>query len=210
METEAISKKIRWAIAEEERSGQVAAAFRGLALMTGHQPSDQQVADAIDFIREYVEHVPLLMEQGLGAAREAGVGDQMEQVLQSASAYWREPDDCIPDRLGLLGIMDDAYCSLSLIQGVADQFQQQTGRRLLMQDLSRANQGIRTLIGEPVASQLDGLVSSTLGRPNIATLLAALIGGQLPASPVVYNDPMWGTASVDEIVDARLGAMGVV
>ena len=41
----------------------------------------------------------------------------MREVIDDAVRYWQAPSDIIPDRLGLLGIMDDAYYALTLMQG---------------------------------------------------------------------------------------------
>jgi len=209
MQLEDVRKRIQQAVAEEQEGHQIAEALEGLAILTGRRPSPQQIDECGTFVLEYVEHVPLLMKSALRSARRAGVGDEMEQVLQAACAYWSEPDDVVPDhlRLGLLGVMDDAYYSLCLIQAVADHFRQKTGKPLLPQDFTAANRAIRAMIGEPFASMLDARIAAALGQPDTTRWIDVLAAA---GRPVVYNDPIWGNASIDEIVTARLGAMGVV
>jgi hypothetical protein len=68
--------------------------------------------------------------------------------------YFVTPDDIIPDELGLLGLIDDAYLTHCLIQSVSDQYQAQTGFVLMPSDMTKASQIIRSLIGEPQASLL--------------------------------------------------------
>jgi uncharacterized membrane protein YkvA (DUF1232 family) len=208
MRMKGIRRRIREAIEEEQQSHRVAEALCGLALLVGRQPSPQEITRAVTFIREYVEHVPLLMEAGVEAAEEAGIGDEMQEVVGAVRQYWSEPNDLLPDRLGLLGVIDDAYYSLCLIQGVADRFQQQTGSALLPQNFTPANLAMRALIGEPGASMLDMHVASTLGQPSMLETILSMANAGAPT--MAYQDPMWGNASMDEIVDAQLGSMGVV
>ncbi|MBI4499939.1 MAG: hypothetical protein HY700_02140 [Gemmatimonadetes bacterium] len=84
------------------------------------------------------------------------------------------------------------------------------GRPLISLDLSQANAIARHLIGEPFAAQLDMIVGQIMGGPIVHAVFDALyrIGASMPT----FNtpDPIWGNASVDEIVNARLGAMGIV
>jgi hypothetical protein len=67
---------------------------------------------------------------------------------------------------------------------------------------------MRAFIGEPVVSILEQRVGITLANVMMHRLLGQIAsrGFTFPSAP----DPIWGNASMDEIVTARLGAMGVV
>lgn len=210
--TAGVRQQIEAAIDDERRLGRFATLARRVAAVRGASPTDAQIGEAVGFVEGYVRHVPFYMEQGFEAATRAGIGGEMRAALEVALQYWQEPNDVIPDHLGLLGILDDAYVSLCLVQALSTDLSRRTGSPLLAQDLTPANQGVRVLIGEPAASLLDQIIANSLGRPGYAGALEQLLAhaAAFGGSPMVVNDPIWGTASVDDIVNARLGAMGVV
>ncbi len=120
-------------------------------------------------------------------------------------------EDMIPDRLGLLGVLDNAYCSLTLIQGVSDRHEQETGRRLFSPDLEAANEAMRRLIGEPVASQLDMFVGSKFKADPMVQMVRALTavstdgdGLRLPEDPGI-----WGGRRSTRSFGAHLGSVGL-
>lgn len=206
-----IRKKIAKGMKHEKRHHTVANSITALAVQNGRQLTQSQVDEVLAFIKEYIEHVPLFLSEGRKKAKKHNV-QEMESILNSASWYWELEQDVIPDHLGLLGIMDDAYCSLRMLQGLSDQVLHQKGAALLLIDLKPANQGMRNLIGEPAASQLDIIVAEKIGAPNLINAINALAAGAVAAGPIFASgpDPVWGNMSMNEIVDVRLGAMGVV
>ena len=163
----------------------------------------------LEFVREYVEHVPYYLSAGYAAAQQLGISNQMQQMGSELETYWFEANDVIPDHLGLMGVMYDAYASLLLLQSVSDYCQATSGHPLLPQNLTQANQAIRNMIGEPGASHIDGRVGITIAQAMMQNIM-----GQIAANPAFAfgggPDPYWGDASVDEIVNTRLGAMGVI
>jgi uncharacterized membrane protein YkvA (DUF1232 family) len=179
------------------------------ANMMGHNLSTQQVNNTVSFIREYIEHVPVLLEEVELAAKKAGVMNQIRPILQAAEGYFLQPFDLIPDSLGLIGLMDDAYLVHTLMQSLSDHYKQKTGVPLLATDLTQANLLIRVLLGEPTASTLDFSVMNLIQGPNLQSVIQQLIS-LAGSAPMNVPDPMWGNASIDEIVDARLGALGVI
>lgn len=211
MDLNMIRSKISKALKHENRYHTVAEAIVALGAQNGRQLTHAQVDEVLTFIKEYVDHVPHFLIEGRRLARQHGARE-MEDILNSASWYWALEDDVIPDRIGLLGILDDAYFSLSLLQGVSDQSLQTRGVALLPIDLKPANKNMRTLIGEPAASQLDTFIAEKLGAPNLMNAINAIASRFMAAGSIYPTgpDPMWGGASIDEVVNARLGAMGVV
>ncbi len=75
-------------------------------------------------------------------------------------------------------------------------------------DLTQANNFVRNLIGEPQASALDAVIVSAFNRPVVNQFIdfSPLMAPYFVNEP----DPIWGNASMDEIVNARLGSMGYV
>jgi uncharacterized membrane protein YkvA (DUF1232 family) len=208
MSLEAVERMISDALADEQRTGRLANALRERAAAYGRSP---EVRGAVDFVREYVEHVPIYLRGGLEAAREVGRELEMRDVVSAASTYWLAPADIIPDRLGLLGIMDDAYYSLTLMQAVSDRFEEDTGRALFPRNLQAANTSIRRLIGEPAASQIDMYVGTHLNADAMTQMVHALtaISAHRGAFPIPGRHDQWGETKTEDVVQARLGRLGL-
>ena len=77
---------------------------------------------------------------------------------------------------------------------------------LLQIDMTRSNQLIRGLIGEPQYSILDVVVANAVSGPAMQLCLPSLLHS--PFS-ITGRDPMWENAQLDQY-DVQLGAMGVV
>lgn len=209
MRTAEIRSMIQQAISDEERTGRLANTLGQLARQSGANPSEQEVQSAVSFVRQYVEHVPQYLEQGGVVAMQLGLDAEMRQVLRELEDYWFEANDIIPDHLGLMGLMDDAYASFVLLQSLSDYCQAAFGRPLLQQNYTQPNQGMRRLIGEPAASMLEQRVGIIVGNAMMQRRLGQIVNHGFPGfgeSP----DPIWGNASVEEIANARLGALGIV
>jgi len=209
MQTQQIRRMIREAVAIEKDNGILTNALQVFAMSRGIQPSSEQLENTRKFIEEYVEHAPALLDAIDSAARQAGIIDQVKSILEAAEGYFFAPVDIIPDHLGLVGLMDDAYLIHCLIQALSNSYRDRSGNTLLQLDMTQANQFIRSLIGEPQASMLDAGVANVLNAPAIQQSLQSLLSSDSGFN-MADTDPMWGNASMDEIVTARLGAMGVV
>jgi uncharacterized membrane protein YkvA (DUF1232 family) len=203
---------IEEAVVVENNTGNLAGAIRQTAVLRGIQLSPSQVTDLVKFVREYVEHAPALLDQISATTKKAGIFNQVKPILEAAEEYFFAPIDVIPDYLGLLGLIDDAYLTHSLVQAISNIYQTNSGGTLLPLDLTQVNQFIRNLIGEPQASMLDAGVATVLNGAAFQQSLNPFL--QLSPGTMFDMagdpDPIWGNASIDEIVDTRLGAMGVV
>ena len=208
MQTQTIRKMIRKAVAHEFRTGNLEGLVRQYAQSQGHQPSREDIGGVVAFIQQYIEHTPALLDNMAAVAERNGTAGEMMPMLEAAEQYFLSPLDGIPDHLGLWGLTDDAYLAHSLIQALSVTYSQRTGNPLLPVDLAGPNQLIRLLIGEPLASTLDaagaGVVSATAIQQSTDYIC------EFPHPVDLGPDPIWGYASVDEIVDTQLGAMGVV
>lgn len=211
MDVDAVEQQIERAVEDEGHSGRLRRALRDHAGSRGRRVDDADLSGAVGFVVDYVRHVPVLMRDGLETARIAGLEVEMSSVLEAAASYWEMAEDIIPDRLGLLGVLDDAYCSLTLIQGVSDRHEHETGRRLFSPDLEAANEAMRRLIGEPVASQLDMFVGSKFKADPMVQMVRALTAVSLDGDGLrIPEDPgIWGGRPVDEVVQSHLGSVGL-
>jgi uncharacterized membrane protein YkvA (DUF1232 family) len=204
MQLPRIRKQIRQALAHDAKTGTVAQLYCQACRVSGREPTQADVEGAVTFVRQYVEHAPAILEALQTAASEAGVIQQVMPILEAAENYFLQPMDFIPDQLGLVGLTDDAYVVHVLVQKAAGQYEQQTGHRLLplQMDFSQANAMMRTLIGEPVATQLDMAVAQTFVAPQLQDVIRqwSQWNAALPLGP----DPIWGNASINDIVNTKM------
>jgi uncharacterized membrane protein YkvA (DUF1232 family) len=133
----------------------------------GVSASEQAIEQGSRFVLGYIRQVPYMMRIAWTAARNVGLQKEMKEILNMVQSYWIEGDDIIPDELGVIGLMDDAYCSLSSLQAVSDHYQLQTGKYLFPNNLGSANKAMRKIIGEPYATDLDRIVIITLQETGL-------------------------------------------
>jgi uncharacterized membrane protein YkvA (DUF1232 family) len=209
MQTKKIRKRIKEAVVIEKKTGNLTDAIYGLAVLRGVQLSSKDLDEVHKFVQEYIEHAPAIMDQIASEAKRTGIFDEVFPILEAAEQYFFTPMDIIPDNLGLLGLVEDAYLTHSLIQAWSNSHYQQTGKPLIPMDLTLANQIIHGMIGEPQASILDVAVETLVNGPNNQQSFNFFqsLGHKFN---ITGPDPIWGNATMDEIVNARLGAMGVV
>jgi uncharacterized membrane protein YkvA (DUF1232 family) len=209
MQTSRIVELIERASQHERRTRTLGSLIQQFSQLRGIRPSPEQIASTVAFVEDYVRHAPALLELLAAAARRTGAAQEVAPVLDAAEQYFFAPLDLIPDQLGLVGLMDDAYLAHSLIHAASDRYRQRTGVPLLSlpAGLAQANQVIRALIGEPIASQLDLAVVGVLGMPAIQQALAQL---PLMASPLPMGpDPIWGNMSISDRVNHQMGMLGI-
>lgn len=214
MRTEEMKKAVVAALEEESRTHSLAGLVAAMGLRAGNRMEDAQVDEVVRWIAAYAYMAPVMIEKADEAARKAGVSAQIQPLLDESERYWFEAQDFLPDQLGLVGLIDDAYVALSLLQAASERHLSKAGAPLLPVDLTQANAFARQLIGEPIASQLDATLASAKGSPTFLGMLQQLMSmgaGALPfaSGPTQIRDPIWGNASVEEIANVRLGAMGI-
>jgi hypothetical protein len=138
-----------------------------VAERSGKEAGAEDLEKGARFVHAYIEQVPYMMKVAWTAACAVGLEVEMEKVLAMVTSYWEQGDDIIRDDLGIIGLLDDAYCSLSSLQAVSDHFQLQTGKYLFPDNLTTANKVMRKIIGEPYASDLDRLVIRTMQETRL-------------------------------------------
>ncbi|MFT4554488.1 MAG: hypothetical protein ACI9S8_003139 [Chlamydiales bacterium] len=155
----------------------------------GHTPDLGELQDVADFIEIYIQHSPAILLAILKEADKAGVKEKLVPLLNFAGKYFSIRSDVIQDGWGLYGLIDDAYLVHHLIQSFSDLYEGQTGKALLLVRTSDANQFVRTLIGEPDASKLDGIVKEGLNGTDVMNCLRVLVGSNADFGNV--PDPTW-------------------
>lgn len=198
--------------------------LRGRLPAIGIDPDDAERARAIEhFVRGYIMTVPRILEAASDQAQRSGMGERMDEVLGWAEAYWFDESDVIPDHLGLHGLLDDAYCSLRLLEKLSDEAIAARLRPIVDDDLATANWLAYRLIGEPDNAALEHHVAAALGDEGLLGNLARLAehgGGEtrvLPADRQALGEgspievPAWATEAaagvrelqqeVEEIID---------
>ena len=88
MKTKQIRRIIQQAVATEKTTGNLRKAIIGLAVLRGVQLNEPQLNGVIRFIREYIEHVPGLIDQIYAHAKGKGVIDQISSILEAAEEYF--------------------------------------------------------------------------------------------------------------------------
>jgi uncharacterized membrane protein YkvA (DUF1232 family) len=208
MRTAEIRKQIKAALADERRTNRLRGILVQVANIRGSNPSAEVLDGALACIRDYIAHVPASMEAIAAAAPKIGGQAQLQDLLAAAERYWFDALDIIPDHIGLTGLLDDAYYVLSLLHGISEVYRQRTGNILLSPDFAAANAAMRMVIGEPHASLLDASIVAAQQGPSLQDLINRMVRGI--GQPTTVPDPIWGNASIDEIVNARMGALGIV
>lgn len=171
MRTAVDTSQIQSMIEELTADGQTAPELLDLLAVVaerqGTQPSKDQLDNGSRFVMAYISQVPYMMKVAWTAASNVGLEHEMQRILDMVRSYWVEGDDVIPDDLGVIGLLDDAYCSLTSLQAVSDHYRLQTGKHLFPDDLTAANQAMRRIIGEPYASELDRIVIRTMKETGL-------------------------------------------
>ena len=202
MDVDQIRELVEDAIEAELQTGRVAQLVRDLAVRDQREAGPEHVAKTVAFVKDYVRNVPHFMQQASSAAKGTHAEAKLNRVLTAAIAYWAEENDIVPDDLGLIGVMDDAYCSLKILQEISDRFAADTGTPLMTEDLNGANQAIRRLLGAEVGQRLDDYVFAALGDAALVELLRGLVSDQTPPPAPVRT--VWGEQPPDDVIGALL------
>jgi hypothetical protein len=132
----------------------------------------------------------------------------MERIVGMVSSYWQQDDDIIPDHLGVIGLLDDAYCSLSSLQAVSDHFRLQTGKFLFPDDLSAANRVMRRIIGEPYSSDLDRMVINTMLEAQLLDTLKKFASKEKQVD-FANQSTIWNHGPAGNMTMGNLGGLGL-
>jgi len=175
----------------------------------GATPDDAELARGASFIYNYIEQVPYLLTVAWTSARTVGLETEIEGILKMVHSYWIEDDDIIPDSLGIIGLLDDAYCSLTSMQTLSDLFRMQSGKHLFPDDMTAANSIMRKIIGEPYATELDGIISKAVADAKVKNAIKLLAK---PEKQDLYASQatIWSHGPVSELSVGQLHGLGLL
>ena len=210
MDTTPIETMISDLCADADTDPEVHELLASVADQRGIQPSRSDLERGARFVAAYIGQVPYMMKVAWTAARNVGLEAQMQRILEMVRSYWAEGDDVIPDDLGVIGLLDDAYCSLTSLQAASDHYRLQTGKHLFPDDLSQANQAMRRIIGEPYASELDRIVIRTMKETGLVDAVTGLASEEkrlnFAANSTIWSHGPAGHFELDDL--AQLGVLG--
>jgi uncharacterized membrane protein YkvA (DUF1232 family) len=175
----------------------------------GTVAAQKDLERGVRFVRAYIGLVPYMMKIAWTAAHNVGLQDPMSRILQMVESYWIEGNDVIPDELGIIGLLDDAYCSMTSLQSVSDHYRLQTGKHLFPNDLGAANKAMRRIIGEPYASELDRIVIGTMAKTGLVDAVTALASEEKRLN-FTANSTIWSHGPAGEIDLADLEKLGLL
>jgi uncharacterized membrane protein YkvA (DUF1232 family) len=155
--------------------------------------------EGVQAIREFVQATPTVIESTMRAARNAGVVEQVAPIFETALSYMSETADFIPDRLGLAGMLDDAYLIHGLMQEISERHRILTGTPLLPSNNFAMLPHIKRIIGEPIGTRLDVAIVAFARRQNVRDTIDQIvtrIGDAGLAMELPVSVQMPGEASV--------------
>jgi uncharacterized membrane protein YkvA (DUF1232 family) len=208
LDTKAIESMIADLCAGSDTEPELHDLLAAVAEQQGVEPRPEDLARGARFVLAYIEQVPYMMKIAWTAASNVGLEREMRRILEMVESYWAEGDDVIPDELGAIGLLDDAYCSLTSLQSVSDHYRLQTGKHLFPNDLGEANRAMRRIIGEPYASELDRIVVRTLNETGLVETITSLAGEEKRLN-LASNSTIWNHGPAGRIDISSLAALGV-
>jgi uncharacterized membrane protein YkvA (DUF1232 family) len=180
-----------------------------VAQQQGKSVGDDEIDIGTGFVCGYIEQVPYMMKVAWTAACQVGLESEMKRILDTVNSYWIEGDDVIPDELGIIGLLDDAYCSMTSLQAVSDHYRLQTGKYLFPDDLTAANRAMRRIIGEPYASELDRIVIQTMTRTGLIEAVKRMANEEkrlnFESNSTIWNHGPAGEFGVEDLERLGLG-----
>jgi uncharacterized membrane protein YkvA (DUF1232 family) len=209
MNTDQIEQIIASHFADPHASVDLQELLTVVAEREGVQPEMSAVVQGAKFVYNYIEQVPYLLTVAWTSAKAVGLEKEFESVLDMVISYWVEGDDVIPDSMGIVGVLDDAYCSLLSLQTVSDFYQLQTGKYLFPDDLTSANDIMRKIIGEPYATELDNIVNKAMLVAHMKQAVKMLAS---PEKQRLFEKHanIWNHEPVNEVPIAQMAELGLI
>ncbi len=174
----------------------------------GAEPTEAELAHGASFIYNYIEQIPYMLTVAWTSAKNVGLEAEIKSILVMVESYWLEDNDVIPDSMGIIGLLDDAYCSLLSMQTLSDYYQLQSGKFLFPDDLTVANGIMRKIIGEPYATELDTIVAKAVQDAHIKDAVKQLASSEKQAL-FESHATIWNHGPVNELPVDDLAGLGL-
>jgi len=212
MSIQLIRNMITKAVENEKQTNSLAKLVIQMVQNNGKNMNLSQAKGVSQFVITYVSEVPIYMEEGLSNSAQFGIQNEMNSMIGELEQYWKLEQDLIPDNLGLIGITDDAYASMFLLQTLSDSCLSMYNQPLLKLDLKNANNMIRNILGAEIASALEQSVGMTINNNMINQIFNQTYQNILSSGFMFgnFDQSYISQSDIDYEVNTRLGAMGVV
>ena len=209
MNTSQIQKIISRQFADPQSVVDLQKLLKTVAERQGANPDKAELAHGLSFVYNYLEQVPYLLTVAWTSARNVGLEKEVTIILQMVESYWIEDDDVIPDSLGIFGLLDDAYCSLSSMQALSNLYRMQSGKHLFPDDMTAANEVMGKIIGEPYIAQLDELVGNAIRDARVEEAVKWLAS---PEKQKLLDSQatIWNHGPVSQLPVNQLKGLGLV
>lgn len=211
MKTDKIKKIISKSVRNERTTHSFAKLVKKVARQNGKNLTNEQADGITEFVIQYVESVPALIEQGIREAPKLGIQNEMNQMMLELKKYWILEQDLVPDSLGLIGITDDAYASLYLLQTLSDYCQSMYNRPLMKIGFTNSNKIVRELLGNNIAAILEQRVQATIGNIMVNNIFNQSFQ-KIFNSGFAFTNPFAAynqQREIEEQVNVQMGAMGI-
>jgi len=208
METAQIKSIIADQFADPRSAADLHRLLNDVARRAGAHPDEIELAHGASFIYNYIEQVPYLLTVAWTSAKNVGLETEIKHILEMVESYWIEDDDVIPDSLGIVGLLDDAYCSLLSMQSLSNLYRMQSGKHLFPDDLTAANKIMRKIIGEPFATELDEIVNRAVADARVKEAVERLASPE--KQQLLDNQAtIWNHGPVSELPVSQLSGLGL-
>lgn len=128
---------------------------------------ENDIAAMAQLGERYVRETLRLLESCLTAAGQARAENMLQPVVGQCERFFLQPSRGLPDQLGLLGMICNAYQARGLLTSVSEQTRMVRGFPLIASDPHAEIDIIRSLIGVDLAEDLDGLVDEASTDPQL-------------------------------------------
>lgn len=199
---------IRRAAKDRAASDELHDLLAAVAARRGIEAGEDQLETGVRFILAYLEQVPYMMKVAWTSACTVGLDKEMKRILDMVISYWIEGDDVIPDYLGVIGLLDDAYCSLTSLQAVSDHYRLLTGKHLFPADLTNANNAMHQIIGEPYVTELDRIVVRTMKETGLVESVKHLADEDKRIN-LSSDSTIWNHGTVGQLDVGDLEPLGI-
>jgi len=134
-------------------------------------PEHDTVAALLAFTIDYVESVPGALKLVTQVSTKLGFYRYAAPFLHLAEDFFLQPPEDLSAVVGLEALLDESFLAHRLLEEVNDHHIRALGQPLLPVDMTEANIIVHHLLGDDLASRLDGLVrfatSGLLDKENV-------------------------------------------
>lgn len=195
MRTAELSTYVEDCLAKEGSRDHLMERLAEMAASPAHTFSDRDAQSICVLAADYLRAVVGMLVECEKAAEKVGAKGFAEPLLKLSVNYFFEPDDLIPDSMGLYGLIDDAYLAHKFILGISAAVEAEKGFPLLpsIQDDSIAV--IREVLGNEIADKLDDKVEANIQSVTVRNQMARLsmLSGTLPT----HDSRLWAKVKAD-------------